>query len=111
MNYWHMQMHPTSQIDWAQKHLDWVLEHRQFIGLGEWAGGEAEIHTFKNEMEVNDIVAIKRGQELVALVQVIGGAYFVPRDTGEDKDIAWSSCTRFGLGYQWRNFAATSRHD
>ena len=34
-------------------------------------------------MEVNDIVAIKNGGKLIALVQVIGGAYEVNDDSSE----------------------------
>lgn len=87
MNYWHMQMHPSDQS--FAENIDWILEHRQFIGLGEWEGGQSEIETFKNKMQVNDIVAIKKGQNLIALVQVIGGAYFVPREAEEDERIKW----------------------
>ncbi len=46
-------------------------------------------------MRVNDIVAIKHGQQLVALAQVIGGAYNIHKDPGlrvseeEDPLVDW----------------------
>ena len=59
-NYWHMQMHPTDELEKFSGYIDWILEHRGFIGMGEWEGGRETISTFINEMTVNDIVAIKR---------------------------------------------------
>lgn len=88
-NYWHMQMHPTGELEDFGGNIEWILEHRRFIGLGEWEGGKQTIKTFKEEMEVNDIVAIKRGKKLVALVQVIGGAYFVKRESDNDDRTNW----------------------
>ena len=43
-------------------------------------GGKETIDEFRNEMNVNDIVAIKNGKKLIALVQVIGGWYEVKDD-------------------------------
>ena len=40
-----------------------------------------QIDRFINEIQANDIVALKRGGELIALVQVTGGAYKVTDDT------------------------------
>ena len=57
--------------------------------MGEWEGGRDTINTFVNEMAVNDIVAIKRGGKLVALVQVIGDAYFVPSESDADPRTQW----------------------
>ena len=88
-NYWHMQMHPTAEPADFGCHIDWILEHLSFIGMGEWEGGRDTINTFVNEMAVNDIVAIKRGGKLVALVQVIGDAYFVPRESDADPRTQW----------------------
>ena len=88
-NYWHMQMHPTDELEKFSGYIDWILEHRGFIGMGEWEGGRETINTFVDEMTVNDIVAIKRGSKLVALVQIIGGAYFVPRESDEDERTKW----------------------
>lgn len=81
-NYWHMQMHPDDQ-SFSDDHVDAILEHQRIIGLGDWAAGEGSINAFINDMNVNDVVAIKNGKKLIALVQVTGGAYQVKDDTTE----------------------------
>ncbi|MDO4696533.1 MAG: pyruvate kinase [Neisseria sp.] len=86
MNFWHMQMHPTDEMEFSQN-IDWILEHKKIIGLGQWDSGKEQINQFINDIQVNDIVALKRGGKLIALVQVIGGAYKVTDDT--NPDTAW----------------------
>ena len=86
MNFWHMQMHPTDEMSFSQN-IDWILEHKKIIGLGQWKGGQEQINQFINDVQVNDIVALKRGGELIALVQITGGAYQVTDDT--NPDTAW----------------------
>ncbi|HGF6560726.1 TPA: hypothetical protein ACF2YT_001645 [Providencia alcalifaciens] len=83
--YWHMQMHPDSQ-DFAFEHTHSILEDKKIIGLGNWEEGKGTITKFVDEIKVNDIVAIKNGSALIALVQVIGGAYHV---NNEESDISW----------------------
>ena len=85
MTYWHMQMHPNDK-SFADEHVYSILEHKRIIGLGNWDEGKAVIAAFQNEMQVNDIVAIKNGAKLIALVQVIGGSYHVKDD---DTEIGW----------------------
>ncbi len=80
--YWHMQIHPDD-TSFADEHLYSILENKKIIGLGDWVEGESLISTFRNEVEVNDIVAIKNGARLIALVQIIGGAYTVLDDKSE----------------------------
>ena len=87
MQYWHMQMHPTGEMKEFAQNIEAILEHKKIIGLGKWDEGEDTIAKFINDMSVNDIVAIKRGGELVALVQIIGGAYTVSNDT--DPKTGW----------------------
>lgn len=82
MTYWHMQMHPDDQ-SFADEYVYTILEHKKIIGLGDWDEGKAAITKFQSEMHVNDIVAIKNGAKLIALVQVIGGAYQVEDDESE----------------------------
>lgn len=84
MNFWHMQMHPTDEMEEFAQNIDWILEHKKIIGLGQWEQGKEQIHQFINDMQVNDIVALKRGGELIALVQVVGGAYQVTDDPNPD---------------------------
>lgn len=85
MTYWHMQIHPDDK-SFADEHVYLILEYNKIIGLGEWEKGEATINAFRNEMDVNDVVAIKNGARLIALVQVIGGCYKVKND---GTDIGW----------------------
>jgi len=80
-----MQMHPDDK-SFANEHVYSILEHQKIIGLGTWKKGEGTISAFRNEMNVNDIVAIKNGGKLIALVQVIGGWYEVKDD---DTEIGW----------------------
>lgn len=82
--YWHMQIHPDDK-SFADEKLHSILEHKKIIGLGNWEEGKDQIDAFRNLMKVNDIVAIKNGAKLIALVQVIGGWYQVK----EDSDIDW----------------------
>ena len=86
INYWHMQIHPDDKSD-GENYVYEILEHKKIIGLGEWKKGEKTIDTFCNKMNVNDIVAIKSGKKLIALVQVIGGSYEVKDDT--TKSTSW----------------------
>lgn len=88
MNFWHMQMHPSNAPE-LSKNIDWILEHKKIIGLGQWQDGEEQINRFINDIQVNDIVALKRGQELIALVQVTGGAYTYKVTDDSDPEAAW----------------------
>lgn len=87
VTYWHMQIHPDDK-SFAEEHVYSILEHKKIIGLGNWIEGQEHgtIDAFRKEMQVNDIVAIKNGAKLVALVQVIGGWYEVKDD---ETDIGW----------------------
>ena len=78
-------MHPDDRV-FADEYVYSILEHKKIIGLGNWKKGEGVIETFRNEMNVNDIVAIKNGAKLIALVQVIGGWYEVANDDSDTTD-------------------------
>lgn len=78
--YWHMQMHRDNVHGDEAKDIWSILEHKNIIGLGDWENGEDQIQDFIERMKVNDIVAIKNGSSLIALVQIIGGAYEVRND-------------------------------
>ena len=80
ITYWHMQMHPNDK-SYGEDHVYSILEHKRIIGLGDWEKGEKAIKKFRDDMNVNDIVAIKNGEKLIALVQIIGGCYEVRDDT------------------------------
>ena len=68
MTYWHMQLHPNS-LNWG-KEIE-LLESKNLIGLGKSKSEIAYIN-FKDDMKIDDIVLIKRGSTVLALVQVIG---------------------------------------
>ncbi|WP_104625396.1 pyruvate kinase [Helicobacter felis] len=79
--FWHMQIHQQHmQVKWDVVDVRQILEKYSFIGLADWKEGEEQIRNFLEVMRVNDVVAIKHGQQLVALTQVIGGAYDIRKD-------------------------------
>ena len=107
--YWHMQMHPDDQS--FSEVLHSILENKKIIGLGKWAGGQVEKRGLFNRMKVNDIVAIKNGGKLIALVQVIGGAYEVNDDESETDWIVFQtpySC--IGLGHLGENTTSAKKN-
>jgi len=68
MTYWHMQLHPDYK-NWG-KEIE-LLKNKSLIGLGLTKSDLAYMN-FKNDMEIDDIVVIKRGSIPLALVQVVG---------------------------------------
>ncbi len=63
--YWHMQIHPDF-LDWRKEEK--LLKEYNIIGLGITKDKQAYID-FEN-MSINDIVLIKRGSKVIALVEV-----------------------------------------
>lgn len=84
-NFWHMQMFPGEKAEFCRR-VPQILEHHKFIGLGKWDERRGQIANFCEEMKVGDIVAIKNGAQLIALVQIIGGMYEVRND---ESDLGW----------------------
>ena len=95
MQYWHMQMHPDDKT-FAIERVHAILENNKIIGVGQWSAGQGTIDDFNNRMQVNDIVAIKTGKQLIALVQVIGGAYTVANDETGRSLILSATPNQFG---------------
>ncbi|EJB59126.1 hypothetical protein [Helicobacter pylori] len=92
--FWHMQIHQQHmQVKWDVVDVRQILEKYSFIGLADWEEGKGQIRDFLEVMRVNDIVAIKHGQQLVALAQVIGEAYNIHKDRAlceeEDPLVDW----------------------
>ncbi|MGL2877124.1 pyruvate kinase [Helicobacter pylori] len=92
--FWHMQIHQQHmQQTWSVLEVRQILEKYSFIGLADWEEDKGQIRDFLEVMRVNDIVAIKHGQQLVALAQVIGGAYNIHKDRAlceeEDSLVDW----------------------
>lgn len=75
--FWHMQMHPVD-TGFFDKYGRLILEHLNFIGMGVTeSNDEAKISDFMNKMKIGDIVAIRKGLELIALVEVTSYCYIV----------------------------------
>ncbi|WP_104696187.1 hypothetical protein [Helicobacter salomonis] len=102
--FWHMQMHPgTENQNWD---VHKILETYRFIGLygqpENWKNKRASafIRNFLSAMRVNDIVAIRKGNKLIALTQVIGTAYDIRKDRSlcmiekEDDLVSWITYRR-----------------
>lgn len=82
-NFWHMQMHQPSSPAGIEKH---ILISRGVIGLDKWENEEAgQQDAFQLKMEDGDIVAVKHGAQLMALVEV-DGPYF---ESTDDKEFDW----------------------
>ncbi|WP_439258014.1 pyruvate kinase [Lonepinella sp. BR2271] len=89
IQFWHMQMFPSENQEFVEN-VPSILQHKQIIGIGG-KEDERQIQDFCYKMQVNDVVAIKNGKQLVALVQVIGGEYLVAND---DSEISWMNYRR-----------------
>lgn len=76
MNFWHIQLHPNDRQNFPPEVIREILEQKLVIGLGEWEDGEATRNQFIDRMSIGDIVAVKEGSVPIALVRVIGDAYF-----------------------------------
>lgn len=71
MNYWTIQLHPNDLTWNREKEL---LEKHSVIGLGRWEKDPTnQQYAFENTMEIGDLVIVKRGTRIIALVEVTGG--------------------------------------
>lgn len=77
-----MQLHPND-LNWAKEKE--VLEKFGLIGLGDWEEQISQQADFEKKMKVGDIVAVKRGGQLVALTKVVGKYEY----TDEVGDLDW----------------------
>ena len=73
--YWHMQMYPDDNPEFFDRYGKIILLHKKFIGLGDWIEEKNQIPDFLEKMQIGDIVAIKKGKKLIALVEVMSEAY------------------------------------
>ena len=69
MNYWSMQLHPGDSGWNREKEL---LEKHSVIGLGDWEEAAKQQLYFENTMQKGDIVIVKHGRTIIALVEVTG---------------------------------------
>lgn len=74
MNYWHIQMFQgfLDGENKTEKEVLQVLNEHSIIGTGEWQDNRYDqCTTFKEEMEIGDIVMVRSGSRPMALVEVI----------------------------------------
>lgn len=74
-----MQLHPDD-LNWCKEKE--LLEKLSLIGLGDWEEKINQQADFENKMQIGDIVAVKRGETLIALVEVVG-EYQYTEEVGE----------------------------
>lgn len=78
-NFWHMQMHQGVLHSGIEVK---ILKEKAMIGMGHWEEDIDQQASFEKVMKEGDIVAVKSGGQLVALVEVIG-PYKYSDDVGE----------------------------
>lgn len=87
MNFWHMQLHQENErSEWARERE--VLRDTGYIGMGVWEENrksQPQQSNFKNTMKIGDIVAVRRGKDLIALTEVTGKYEY----TEEVTDLDW----------------------
>ena len=69
MNYWNIQLHPNN-LGWNRERE--LLEKHGVIGLGDWDEAAQQQPNFENAMQKGDVVLVKHGATIIALVEVIG---------------------------------------
>jgi len=87
MTYWHMQLHPY-QNDWHKEKE--LLEKLALIGLGVVDNdyNNTQNKQFVEDMKIGDIVLIKHGKIVIALVEVIGESNDT-RENNYDNNLDW----------------------
>ncbi len=83
MNFWHMQLHPDEPYWEREREL---LKTHSVIGFSHQS--EQIVRDFRRTMKKGDIVAIRRGSEPIALVEVVGG-YECKEDTHDENRLDW----------------------
>lgn len=91
--FWHMQIHPND-LSWKKEKE--ALE-KGFIGLGDWDEGRAQQTQFEHEMKENDVVLIRRGDTILALVEIAGPYTY----TSTTDDLLWFQRRRMIKVLDW----------
>jgi len=68
-NFWHMQMHQGVLHSGIEEK---ILKEKKMIGMGHWEEDIDQQSNFEKVMQEGDIVAIKSGGQIIALVEVTG---------------------------------------
>lgn len=106
MNFWHMQLHPN-EISWKREQE--LLLETGYIGLEPSEDQLSQQKNFEEKIVVGDIVAIKRGQQLIALTRVCGKYEYA----NETTDLDWFNRRRKVDVLDWYqdsyNYSVSSR--
>ena len=68
MNYWHMQLEPGDDKLGFNKVKEIIIKN--IIGMATWDEKSSQQNDFQKRMKIGDIVLIKSGKTVIALVQV-----------------------------------------
>lgn len=82
MNYWHMQLHPGEFDDWSIEDIKAIL-NLKIIGCS----GEPVARL--KQISEDDVVLIRHGGHVIALVKIISKTFFIPPE--ERTEIKWFS--------------------
>lgn len=84
--FWHMQMHPE-YTEFFDKYGRLIVEHLNLIGLGDEDEQSDKVRAFSHDMQVGDIVALRKGKKLTALVEITSPCYKVQES--ESSKLSW----------------------
>jgi AICAR transformylase/IMP cyclohydrolase PurH len=99
MNYWHTQFF-KKRPDGEETRL---LEEKSLIGIGE-TSSDLQIKQFIETMNIGDIVLVRRGAKVFALVEVVGEVQEIPEDYYEDEyRLDWFKYRRRVNVLDWAN--------
>jgi len=94
MTYWDMQVHPGSRrTDFPVEKVRELLETSHLIGMGDsWENDLGQPNVFSREMEKGDVVVIRDGGNIVALVRIAGDCRVIP--AAERTSLVWFHIAR-----------------
>ena len=99
MRFWYIQLHPGGGQDspedreyrqeFNSKRMLNALLHYRMIGIGsegQWDNDHGQIHRFKEEMSIGDIVMCGEGKQFFALVRVTSNAFYRNAEIKDSED-------------------------
>lgn len=98
--FWHMQMHPID-TEFFDKYGRLIVEHLNFIGLGDENEHSDKVRDFSQNMQVGDIVALRKGKKLTALVEITSPCYKVQES--ELSKLSWLEFRRNVKVLDWND--------
>lgn len=98
--FWHMQMLPTD-TEFFDKYGRLIVAHLKFIGLGDENEASDKVRDFSLNMQVGDIVALRKGKKLTALVEITSPCYKVQE--AESSKLSWLEFRRNVKVLDWND--------